>query len=79
MSTYLITGATGFLGRRIVPLLLERDPEAVVHLLVRPSSAWKLDAWRARWGEDRVRILPGDLGAPGLGIEAMTLEMIVGM
>ncbi len=69
MSTLLITGATGFLGRRIVPLLLEREPDAVVHLLVRPSSAYKLDEWRARWG-DRVRPLLGDLGAPGLGLDA---------
>ncbi|NMD55363.1 MULTISPECIES: SDR family oxidoreductase [Tsukamurella] len=67
MSTYLITGATGFLGRRIVPLLLERDPAATVHLLVRPSSVAKLDEWRARYG-DRVVPLPGDLAAPGLGI-----------
>lgn len=70
MSTYLITGATGFLGRRIVPLLLERDPEAVVHLLVRPSSAAKLGEWRARYGDDRVVPLLGDLAAPGLGIAA---------
>lgn len=70
MSAYLITGATGFLGRRIVPLLLERDPEAVVHLLVRPSSAGKLDELRARWGEGRVRPLLGDLGAPGLGLDS---------
>ncbi|TWS23236.1 SDR family oxidoreductase [Tsukamurella sputi] len=69
MSTYLITGATGFLGRRIVPLLLEREPDAVVHLLVRPSSASKLDDWRARYG-DRVVPLPGDLAAPGLGLTA---------
>ncbi|KXP04991.1 SDR family oxidoreductase [Tsukamurella pseudospumae] len=68
MNTYLITGATGFLGRRIVPLLLERDPDAVVHLLVRPSSASKLDDWRARWGE-RVVPLLGDLAAPGLGLD----------
>ncbi|KXP11329.1 short-chain dehydrogenase [Tsukamurella pulmonis] len=70
MKTYLITGATGFLGRRIVPLLLERDPDAVVHLLVRPSSVFKLDQWRARYGEERVRPLLGDLAAPGLGIES---------
>ncbi|BDH59116.1 SDR family oxidoreductase [Tsukamurella sp. PLM1] len=69
MSTYLITGATGFLGRRIVPELLERDPDAVVHLLVRPSSVGKLDEWRERWG-GRVVPLPGDLEAPGLGLAA---------
>ncbi|WP_040767251.1 SDR family oxidoreductase [Tsukamurella sp. 1534] len=69
MGTYLVTGATGFLGRRIVPLLLERAPAAVVHVLVRPSSAGKLDAWRAEWGADRVLPVLGDLAAPGLGLD----------
>ncbi|GAA0994238.1 SDR family oxidoreductase [Tsukamurella strandjordii] len=69
MNTYLVTGATGFLGRRIVPLLLERDPDAVVHLLVRPASAPKLDGWREQYGEDRVIPLLGDLAAPGLGLD----------
>lgn len=69
MNTYLVTGATGFLGRWIVPRLLDRDPDAVVYALVRPRSAWKLDEWRGRYGDDRVIPLHGDLAAPALGID----------
>ncbi|GAA4397742.1 SDR family oxidoreductase [Tsukamurella soli] len=70
MSTYLVTGATGFLGRFIVPLILERDERAVVYALVRPASVGKLDAWRSRWGSDRVVPVLGDLAEPDLGLAA---------
>jgi uncharacterized protein YbjT (DUF2867 family) len=36
MATYLVTGASGFLGGELVGRLLERDG-AEVHALVRPS------------------------------------------
>ena len=55
MTTYLVTGATGFLGGQLVERLLA-DPEAVVHVLVRDGSrgSWRREA--RRWtGGERVR------------------------
>ncbi|WP_066905394.1 SDR family oxidoreductase [Millisia brevis] len=69
MTTYLFTGATGFLGRHVLARLLDADPSAKVYALVRPGSldrfAALVDALDAA---DRVHALPGDLTAPGLGI-----------
>ncbi len=71
--TYLVTGATGFIGRFLVPELLARGDE--VHVLVRAGSEAKLAARAAKWpGGERVRSVPGDLGAPGLGIDPSWLD-----
>ncbi|MET9487466.1 SDR family oxidoreductase [Nocardia sp. NPDC006630] len=69
MVSYIVTGGTGFLGRRVVAGLLDRDPHAVVHALVREASVAKLHEMALGWGaEDRVFPLVGDLTAPGLGL-----------
>ncbi|WFR73973.1 SDR family oxidoreductase [Prescottella defluvii] len=71
MATYIVTGGTGFLGRRTIERLLERDPSAQVHVLVRPGSVSKLERLARSWNSgDRVHALVGDLTAPGLGLEA---------
>ena len=44
-----VTGATGFIGRHLVPHLLARGHE--VHVLVRRGSLGRLEALRATWGE----------------------------
>ncbi|MGW5229609.1 SDR family oxidoreductase [Nocardia niigatensis] len=70
MVSYIVTGGTGFLGRRVVAALLERDPEAVVHALTREASVAKLHELATGWGAaDRVLPLVGDLAAPGLGLQ----------
>lgn len=70
MTEYIVTGGTGFLGRNVVPRLLERDETAVVHVLVRRASVAKLTELARTWhGGDRVRPLIGDLCEPGLGLE----------
>lgn len=56
----LVTGGTGLIGRRLVPLLLERGHE--VWLLVRPET-------RRGMTEGPARLLEGDLTVPGLGVE----------
>jgi len=68
---YFITGATGFIGRRLVKQLLAHRA-ATVHFLVRPGSAAKIGPLLASWGVDRTRAVPveGDLTAPGLGLSA---------
>jgi thioester reductase-like protein len=67
--TYLVTGATGFIGRFLVERLLQRDGD--VHVLVRSASVHKLDALAPTWGpdaKDRIKPVIGDLSQPHLGI-----------
>ena len=59
---YFVTGATGFIGKRLVKTLLQRRG-ATVHFLLRPGSADKLadllDYWGA--GDGRAVAVHGDL------------------
>ncbi|WP_378737036.1 SDR family oxidoreductase [Nocardia brasiliensis] len=67
---YLVTGATGFIGRFLIPELLKREGD--IHVLVRPGaeSADRFTCCAREWdGGDRVLPVRGDLGAPGLGID----------
>jgi NAD(P)-dependent dehydrogenase (short-subunit alcohol dehydrogenase family) len=69
MVSYIVTGGTGFLGRRVVQDLLDRDADATVHVLVREASAAKLAELAAGWGaSDRVFPLIGDLTSEHLGL-----------
>ncbi|MEZ5060010.1 MAG: SDR family oxidoreductase [Solirubrobacterales bacterium] len=46
--SYFVTGATGFIGRNLVELLLERN--GTVYVLVREGSKGRLEELRNRWG-----------------------------
>jgi thioester reductase-like protein len=48
MTTYFVTGATGFIGRHLVERLLEREG-TTVHALVREGSRPRLEALIDRW------------------------------
>src|SRR5947209_3019128 len=72
---YFVTGATGFIGRRLVERLLE-NRQGTVYVLVRESSRERLDDLITRWsaavGEtaaNRVEPVLGDLRRPLLGVE----------
>ncbi|HEU4852190.1 MAG TPA: SDR family oxidoreductase [Telluria sp.] len=67
---YFITGATGFIGKRLVRKLLA-SPDNTVWFLARDASAGSLAAARAFWGADGDRATPvsGDLLQPLLGIQ----------
>ncbi|MCD6726435.1 MAG: SDR family oxidoreductase [Solirubrobacteraceae bacterium] len=68
MTTYFVTGATGFIGRNVVERLLERGGE--IHALVRPDAGERLDELIARWGaQGRVHPVAGDLLRPLLGVD----------
>ncbi|WP_051499202.1 SDR family oxidoreductase [Nocardia sp. BMG51109] len=70
MATYLMTGGTGFLGRRVLRGLLDLDRDAVIHVLVRQTAAARLAELAASWGaSDRIRPLIGDPAAKDLGLQ----------
>ncbi|MGL4304593.1 MAG: SDR family oxidoreductase [Mycobacteriaceae bacterium] len=76
MVSYVVTGGTGFLGRRVVPRLLNADPTAEIHLLVRRSSLSKLEQLIEQWqASNRVHALLGDLSEPGLGLHEADTEL----
>ena len=78
MTTYLVTGGTGFLGRNLLARLVQR-PGAVVHVLVRPSSVGRLEALAARLGgPGEVRPLVGDIRAERLGLSDDVLSDLRG-
>jgi len=73
--SYLVTGGTGFIGRRLVERLLEKR-QGTVYLLVRAGSQGKLDDLIAHWrtglgatAVKRIEPLYGDLRRPMLGVE----------
>ena len=76
--SYFVTGATGFIGRRLVARLLERGGR--VYVLVRPQSLAKFEALRGFWGRAARRVLPivGDLAEPNLGVSAADLGKLKG-
>ena len=76
---YFVTGATGFIGRRLVKALLARRG-ATVHFLVRPGSEGKLADLMAYWGAPKGRAIPvtGDLTARKLGVAADDIKALKG-
>ena len=75
---YFVTGATGFIGRHLVELLLER--EGTIYVLVREGSRGRLEELRNRWGadDDRVVAVVGDLAEPRLGVSEAEISGLKG-
>ncbi len=80
---YFVTGATGFIGNNLIPLLLartagRRGAAGEIHMLVRESSLvrmeHRIDTWAASDPTVRKRLKPvvGDLYEPLLGIAPQT-------
>ena len=80
---YFVTGATGFIGKRLVKKLLERKG-AVVHFLIRRESEGKVAALREYWGlkgsAGAARAVPvfGDLTEKKLGVSADAIKQLKG-
>jgi NAD(P)-dependent dehydrogenase (short-subunit alcohol dehydrogenase family) len=66
---YFVTGATGFIGKRLVKKLLARKG-SVVYFLMREASRDKLPELLEFWGTTKARAIPvfGDLRSPKLGV-----------
>jgi len=74
---YFITGASGFIGKRLVRAVLSH-PGATVYFLLRNPSAERVATLRAHWGGDASRAIPvaGDLTKAGLGVAAEDLAAL---
>lgn len=68
---YVVTGGTGFVGRRVVSRLLDHRPDAQVWVLVRRQSLGRFERLAAAWGE-RARPLVGEL--PDLALTEQTVD-----
>ena len=76
---YFVTGATGFIGKRLVRKLLERKG-SVVYFLVRGGSESKVAALRRYWGVSAARVIPvpGDLTSRKLGVSSDLVKKLKG-
>ncbi|HYF58922.1 MAG TPA: SDR family oxidoreductase [Burkholderiaceae bacterium] len=76
---YFVTGASGFIGKRLVRRLLSRRG-SVVHFLMRDASPERVAPLLEYWGVDASRAIAvqGDLTRPDLGIPAAERRKLEG-
>ncbi len=80
---YFVTGATGFIGRRLVERLLDKR-QGTVYVLVRDGSLGKLEDLISQWraagpaGASRVEPVIGDLRKPLLGVDKDRVDELRG-
>jgi NAD(P)-dependent dehydrogenase (short-subunit alcohol dehydrogenase family) len=74
---YFVTGASGFIGKRLVRKLLSRD-RATVYFLMRNPTPERLQKLKEFWGAGADRAIPieGDLRKKGLGVSAKDLKTL---
>jgi len=79
---YLITGATGFIGKHLMERLLNRNVNSIIFTITRGSSIKKLnELCKQRYGPvhgSRVVGIKGDITAPMLGLDAARLKAFTG-
>jgi thioester reductase-like protein len=79
VATYLVTGATGFLGRHFMGRLLERQDVDEVYVLVRERSQDRLAGLGRGWRDaQRVTPLVGDIAEPLAGLTEERLAGLTG-
>ncbi|KAF5538673.1 polyketide synthase [Fusarium mexicanum] len=70
--TVLLTGSAGYLGRHLLPALVEDPRVTRVHCLVRSVNNEKLSASSS----SKVRVIESDLSKPELGLSALTYSRL---
>ena len=76
---YFVTGASGFIGRRLVEKLLQR-PDATVYYLILERELPLVEKLHQRWGAGAARTIPiiGDLTQPALGVAEADIARLKG-
>ena len=76
---YFITGASGFIGRRLVEKLLQRQDSTVYYLILERELPM-VETLRQRWSQHADRTVPivGDLTQPRLGVSDSDLARLTG-
>ncbi|MGM9491023.1 SDR family oxidoreductase [Ideonella sp. YS5] len=76
---YFVTGATGFIGKRLVKKLLARRG-STVYFLVRPGSEEKIAGLLEHWGvgKNRAIAVSGDLTEKKLGVSSDNIKQLKG-
>jgi NAD(P)-dependent dehydrogenase (short-subunit alcohol dehydrogenase family) len=76
---YFVTGATGFIGRRLVKTLLARRG-STVYFLLRPESEGKAADLLKYWGVSKARAIPvyGDLTTKRFGVASEDIKKLKG-
>jgi thioester reductase-like protein len=76
----LVTGATGFLGVRLVRELLDRQPDARLALLIRDrpgqTGQQRAESIVPPAGQGRVEVYSGDVGQPNCGLDATAFQRL---
>ena len=74
---YFVTGASGFIGKRLVRTLLARS-QATVYFLMRDASPARVEVLRKYWHATAKRAIPlkGDINQPGLGLSKDDIETL---
>lgn len=79
MPSYLVTGATGLIGRHFTQLLLAREDTDRVGLLVRDASReWLAELVNSWPHPEKVTLVPGDLSETSLGVDSALREELRG-
>ena len=77
-----VTGATGFLGARLVRELLGRHPQATLALLIRDkpgqSGRQRADLLVPPAERQRVQVFSGDVSQPNCGLDAAARQRLAG-
>ncbi len=76
---YFVTGASGFIGKRLAQRLLARDG-ASVYFLMRNPTPERLERLRNFWAADAGRAIPieGDILKPGFGVSDKDMGALKG-
>ena len=76
----LVTGATGFLGARLVRELLDRQPDAKLALLIRSTASQsgrqRADSIVPADQRPRVEVFSGDVSQPNCGLDAAAWQRL---
>ena len=77
-STYLLTGATGFIGRFLVSKLLDRN--SILNLIVRPCEGKLVEELMRRWQprDGQIHVYFGDLSENSLGLKGEQIDELKG-